>query len=572
MKKAIAMLLTAAMSITMLAGCGDDNNESSNPSGSGSSTPESQQGSAEPSGSDESQSGSEGETGGQKTLADYEKETHLNLFMGYPGVTDEEFNNYPLAKTIEEATGYDITYTLSPAQDADTIRSNIFMLKEDYQLVSVNKTEFFTLMSLGALKPITEYVEASTYLKDALAEDAWVAAKGSDGEIYGVPGYQPKNCSSNGLAFRLDWLNEYNAANPDDQILVPSEENGYGMCVSDFTKMLEFFKTKVPEGGYAMSIDSSLTQIPAFLPAFGVYQSWAEVDGKLAYSIEQPGFEDYANYVHNLYTSGLAYYQRSSQDTNTITMLQSGRTGVGVAYHWNAYAIETQLSDNMPPEDAVLDTFTNDAIGYIAALVPDDCKGDASKVRVLSEQYASGYMVVPAHASDAQAAGAVDFMDKKLEPELFRRLTIGTEGETFEIRDGEYYPILPAFNDEMQLADQFMTGGRMEDYSKYWLARTRKTEAQNKIFYTINYNVDNTGIKDPVTMMSINEVYDNNWTALNTAVYEALVLNLYNDGECDMDSVLSVWKANNGEEVTNSINEWYSNWEGRTTFNKVKPR
>ncbi len=573
MKKAIAMLLTAAMGLTLLTGCGSDGGDSSSASNESSSAPESSADSSSEEKSEEpADASSEDSSGGQKTLADYEKETHLNLFMGYPGITDEEFNAHPLAKTIAEATGYDITYTLSPSQDADTIRSNIFMLKEDYQLVSVNKVEFFTLMAAGALKPITEYVDAATYLKDAVYEDAWETARGSDGEIYGIPTYEPKNCTTSGLAFRLDWLNEYNEANPGDEILVPAEENGYGMCLSDFTKMLEYFATKVPSDGYAMSIDNSLTQIPAFLPAFGVFQSWVDIDGKLTYSIEQPGFEDYAKFVDNLYDTGLAYYQRSAQDTNTITMLQSGRAGVGLAYHWQAYPIETQLADNMPEEGTVLDTFTNDAIGYISALVPDDCKGDASKVRVFSQQSTNGYWVVPAQSTDAQAAGAVDFVDKKLEPELFRRLTIGVEGETFEIRDGEYYPILPAFNDEMQLADQFLTGGRMEDYSKYWLARTRKTEAQNKIFYTINYNVDNTGIKDPVTMMSPNEVYDNNWTALNQAVFDTLVLNLYDSGEFDLDAVLSAWKGNNGDEVTAAVNEWYSSWGSKDTFNAVKPR
>lgn len=568
MKKAMAMLLTAAMGLTLLTGCGSGGEKPSASAGASGNAPES---SAESStGQESTESGDS--TGGAKALADYERETKLNLFMGSPGVTDEEFNAHPLAKTIAEATGYDITYTLTPSTDGDTARSNIFMLKEDYQLVYVSKTEFFTLMLQGALKPITEYVDASLYLKDALTEDAWAAAKGSDGEIYGVPDYQAKNCSSSGLAFRLDWLKEYNEANPDDQIPVPAKENGYGMCLSDFDKMLNYFATKVPADGYAMSIDNSQTQIPALLPAFGVYQAWAEIGGKLTYSVEQPGFADYAAYVDNLHDSGLAYYQRSAQDTNTITMLQSGKAGVGLAYHWNAYAIETKLEDNLPAEGTELSTFTNDAIGYISALVPDDCRGDASKVRVFSEQYASAYFVVPAHSTDAQTAGVIDFMDKKMEPALFCRLTIGEEGRTYEIRDGEYYPILPAFNDEMNLADKFMTCSRMADYSRYWLARTRKTEAQNKIFSAINYNVDSTGIKSPVTMMPPNEAYDNNWGALNTAVFDALVLNLYDKGKLDMEAVLSAWKANNGDEVTAAVNEWYSSWGSRDTFNAVKPR
>ena len=112
----------------------------------------------------------------------------------------------------------------------------------------------------------------------------------------------------------------------------------------------------------------------------------------------------------------------------------------------------------------------------------------------------------------------------------------------------------------------------MEDYSKYWLARTRKTEAQNKIFSTINCNVDSTGIKNPVTMMPPNEVYDNSWTALDTAVFDSLVLNLYNDGEFDLETVLSAWRANSGDEVTAAVNEWYSTWESKDAFNTVKPR
>ena len=173
MKKQLAMLLTVAMGLTLLTGCGSDDGKSSSASveESGSAAENTEQGSVQES-EEPDDTGSTESTSGEKSLADYEKETHLNLFMGDPGITDEEFNAYPMAKIIAEATGYDITYTLSPSTEAETARSNIFMLKEDYQLVSVSKTEFFTLMSLGALKPITEYVEASSYLKDALTEDA----------------------------------------------------------------------------------------------------------------------------------------------------------------------------------------------------------------------------------------------------------------------------------------------------------------------------------------------------------------------------------------------------------------
>ena len=95
-----------------------------------------------------------------------------------------------------------------------------------------------------------------------------------------------------------------------------------------------------------------------------------------------------------------------------------------------------------------------------------------------------------------QNAAVVDWMDKKLEPDLYRESVIGVGRRDLYGRNGEYYPILPAFNDRMGYADKLISGNREEDNSKYWLARTRKTAAQDKLFSTINYNVDNTGIKN----------------------------------------------------------------------------
>ena len=92
MKKAIAMLLTAALSVTLLAGCGGDDG-SSTPSSGG--APTGAQDSKESTPADDGQ-------GGNKTLADYEKETNLRVFVINSGITDEEFNNQDIAKLIGE--------------------------------------------------------------------------------------------------------------------------------------------------------------------------------------------------------------------------------------------------------------------------------------------------------------------------------------------------------------------------------------------------------------------------------------------------------------------------------------
>ena len=568
MKKAIAMLLTAALSVTLLAGCGGDDGGSSSASGGGNSQ-SSTQGNKESTPASDAGNSSEGEQGGQKTLADYEKETNLRSFVINAGITDEQFNDLDIAKLIAEKTGYNITYVQAPSGEADA-KNNIFMLKQDYQIVNVTKDEFYVLMMQGALKPLTEYVEASTNLKEAMTDVVWDSARGSDGEIYGIPYCQPKNVTNNGLAYRLDWLNEYNAEHPDAQIPVPSEENGYSMGLSDFKTMLEYFKGKVGDGGYPMAVRNGLALINPILPAFNIYQEWVEINGKLTYYVEQPGFEDYGKFIDNLYDTELMYYAKSPQDTNDITMMQQGLAGVCLANHWEALNIERVSA----PEGTNTNEYTDDRFAYIAALVPDDCVGDASKVRVLSAQYVDQYGVVPAHNTDAQAAGVVDFVDKKLDKDLFLALTIGVEGDTFEIRNGEYYPILGEEHfDKMTYADKFLNGSRMEDYSKYWLARARKSQAQEKIFFTINYNVDNTGIKNPVTMMPPNDTYNEYWAKINSELNAALTLNLFDKASTyDHSAILNVWKTYNGPAVTDSINEWYSTWGSKDDFNLVKPR
>ena len=101
MKKQLAMLLTVAMGLTLLTGCGSDDGKSSSASveESGSAAENTEQGSVQES-EEPDDTGSTESTNGEKSLADYEKETRLNLFMGDPGITDEEFNSFRLGDLL----------------------------------------------------------------------------------------------------------------------------------------------------------------------------------------------------------------------------------------------------------------------------------------------------------------------------------------------------------------------------------------------------------------------------------------------------------------------------------------
>ena len=516
------------------------------------------------------------------TLKDYERVTGFNAMVTSGGVTDEEFNNQLLATTIREATGYDVKFTQLPKSDVDTTVNNIFTLQEDYQYVFVTKAQFNSLVSQGALAPLTEYVNASENLLEVISEIGWGSAT-FDGEIYAIPNSDPRECTSKGFYFRLDWLKEYNEQNPDAQIAIPSEENGYSMTVSNFEKMLTFFQTKVTDGGKALCIEvdpasSNYTEdkpvfLQTILPAFGIYSEWADVGGKLTYILEQEGFEAYCKYMEGLFDAGLIYYQATKGDTNAVNSLMNDMAGCALVSHTKPYSLETKRAPENVSEDDY-DTFVDEVYaGYISALVPDEFDGDASAVRVWSKKTYNQYIVCPYYNTPAQTAAVVDYCDSKLDKDLFLRLTIGVEGETFEYRDGGYYPILPKFNDEMNLADKFLSGTREADYAEYWLARTRKTAAQGRMFGMINYNIENTGIMDPINMLPSIEIVEENLANTRNAVVENLILTIFvSSKEFSLEEAQNIWNSKKGEEIENAVNEWYSTWQYKDTYNNVLPR
>lgn len=517
-----------------------------------------------------------------KSLKDYERATSFNAMVTSGGITDEEFNNQALAEKIRTATGYDVTFTQLPKTDVDTTVTNIFMLQEDYQYVFVTKAQFNMLVAEGALAPLTEYVEASENLQEVISEIGWGSAT-FDGEIYAIPNSDPRECTSKGFYFRLDWLKEYNEANPDAQIGIPSEENGYSMTVSNFQKMLEYFNTKVAKGGKALCIEvdpasSNYTEdkpvfLQTILPAFGIYSEWADVDGKLTYILEQDGFEAYAEYMEGLFDAGLIYYQATKDDTNAVNSLMNDMAGCALVSHTKPYSLETKRAPETVAEEDY-DTYIDEVhAGYIAALVPDECDGDASAVRVWSKKTYNQYIVCPAFNTPEQTAAVVDYCDSKLDKDLFIELTIGVEGETYEIKDGGYYPILPQFNDEMNLADKFLSGTREADYAEYWLARTRKTAAQGRMFGMINYNIEQTGIMDPIHMIPSIETVEENLATARNAVVESLILSIFDSSkEFSLEEAQSIWASKKGEAIEEAVNEWYASWEYQDTYNNVLPR
>ena len=112
-----------------------------------------------------------------------------------------------------------------------------------------------------------------------------------------------------------------------------------------------------------------------------------------------------------------------------------------------------------------------------------------------------------------------------------------------------------------------------KDYSKYWLCRTRKTAAQGKMFSRANYNVDKTGIQNPIVLMPPTDAYDNYYTAANLEVKNLLVLSMFQEGgSTTVEELHDKFAEYEGEAIIEAVNKWYGTWESKESFNAVKPR
>ncbi|MDD3335704.1 MAG: hypothetical protein PHI98_09325 [Eubacteriales bacterium] len=485
----------------------------------------------------------------------------FNVYCVATGKTVEEFNADPIAAMIQEQTGYMVKYDQAPADanDAMTAITNIFMSRSDYQAIVVNKNQFYSLLAMDALKDLTPFIETTTNMKEVIGAFGFETAS-VDGKIYGIPQKDAKKATNMGIAFRQDWLEEYNAANPNASIPVPSEENAYTMSLSNFRTMLAYFKEKVPQGGSAFHVDMNGVMQESILPAFGIHQEWSEVDGKLVYFVNHPNFEAYLTFMESLFDEGLMTYQATADNDGVVKMLQAQLLGAGKVFHWNAAAIEKTDAHEL-----------DDTIGYIGVLVADEDFGDLSKVRQFANEGYSLYTVVPKYASDEQTAAVIDWADKKLNADFFLSMVMGKEGETYTMEDGKYYPILPAFDEQKGIADKFMNGTREEDYANYWLCRTRKTQAQDKMFSRTNFMADEAGVKSPISVMSPNTVFDTYFSGAASEVRTALITSMFSsDGRMALKDIQAIWSANSGVEIDTAVNEWYTAWSGKDTFNTVK--
>jgi hypothetical protein len=170
------------------------------------------------------------------------------------------------------------------------------------------------------------------------------------------------------------------------------------------------------------------------------------------------------------------------------------------------------------------------------------------------------FCVLPRNAKNWQST--MEFLNKKMEPAVFKEMAIGKEGVDYTVNaQGGYEPILPTFFDHRGNANWFLTGTPIE-YNQYWLCRAKKDPDQYKAYSQVNFDYGKFVHVNPASDVPCT-TFVNIATAngLSSSLTEEFVVNAVVSGvnRAQFDTFVADWKAQCGDALSAAYNGWYKN-------------
>jgi len=324
-KRLIALLLIAAMSSGVLAGCGQQSAEGEQ--------------SSESSKKEESKQSTESQEEVEE-ISNFNEEgfpivnEEITLKILY-SVADQDFNNFakpediPVIQEMEKLTNIKTEWQAVLKSNWET-ETNLMWASGEYPDVIIGDIDVENYgVTQQALIPLDDLIEKYAFnITDRIAmedSDPTMAMVASDGQIYAT-GYmvsQNMEISSNHF-INKKWLETLGLEKPT--------------TIEGLTDVLRKFKTEDPNGnGKADEIPAVLTidknntgdySIYRMLPLFGIssHNTYIDNDGKVQFGAVQEEFRNMLEWLNMLYVEGLMDPDAFSQDSASAGVKVTDRT------------------------------------------------------------------------------------------------------------------------------------------------------------------------------------------------------------------------------------------------------
>lgn len=449
----------------------------------------------------------------------------------------DDYNTYPVAKLLQEKTGYKVQYDMLP-QDKPQDKLNLLIASgEPYDAITTTGgSDFKALYSdyakKGALVDLGPLIDKyGPNIKASISQETLDAAK-IDGKLYAIPTVSLKNTSS-GLMIRQDWLDKVGMKAPT--------------TLDELVAVLKAFKEKDPGGNGAQNIPFTIKGddplVTNIVGAFGMANFYNDVNGKLTPRILSPGYKEYVAFMNDLFKQGLLDKEFGvNKDATMKEKFSSGKAGM-VPMNWaDVPTIADALKKNAP----------DGKMAYIPALKGKDGQSGFAMTAGFDR-----ITYIP--KSSKHPEEAIKWMNAKLEKDTFKTMAIGEEGKHYTFKDGAYLPILPIFTDERNQANNFLMGADEKNYPIYWQARVRKDPRLFEAWEFLN-------VKQPaevrkVDLLSISPFmpeYSKNFQQLNTMVNDYTVKLIFGAEQISgLEAFQQKFKSAGGDASFKEVNDWY---------------
>ena len=446
--------------------------------------------------------------------------------------------NADAAKAImEEITGYEVVYHNLPSENASEKLMLEIASGAEYDMIYRCKTsDYRELVSQNAAMDVTELLNKyGNEVLQNVGELDWEMVTDENGAITGIPypgAQQPADTLygkfTGGIAFRSDILEELDKEIPT--------------TIDEFYDVLVAYKNKTGNAALTMKPTAFVAAITS---AFGIAGcEWYDVDGELVHRVRLDGLKDYIAFMQKLYAEGLLDNDMPiNASKNCREKFANGTALCMPLDFWDIPTIKSAMEVSNPEAKAVFS---------VAMSADEDTAGFVSVSSGAGE-----ICVIPKTAKNPEHA--MIWYNIISNTENCKRIYIGEEGVSYEVVDGEYYPLFPAF-DEYVNSDKYtgsVEGGEMK---KQWMARARKTTEMAEAFEQMNENADsytryNTVEKYASNLPAIKE----NATALNSAISDIIIAGIVEGGDAQavVDKIIETWEREGGLDCEKEINEWY---------------
>jgi len=513
-KRFVAVSLAAMMAVSLLTGCGKTGKSTDTNAGAGTAT--------------------------ATTEAKDEKKPTLKTLNPW---MQDNYNTYPVAKMLEDKTGYHVEYEMLPADKPEDKLNIIMSSGTEYDLITtpggnVFKGLYSDYAKRGALVELTPLIEKFGSNIKSVIEPASFDAVKIDGKVFAIP-MASYGSVQGGLLVRQDWLDKLNIKAPT--------------TIDEFTAMLKAFKEKDPGGNgpdknipftlNSASTDMTGVNVINITGAFGIPNPWNVVNGKLVARAQDPNLKAYIAYMADLYKQGLLEKEfATNKSANLTEKFTNGRAGV-VPVTWS----------NVPTAlDALKKNFPDAKTAYIPTL-----KGKDGKFGLMATPGLDRIPFIPKSSKNIEHA--VKWINAKLDKDTLKLTEVGEEGVHYTMKDGGYFPILPKFQDERGQASNYVTGYDDKNHIIYWQARVRKDQRLYDAYADVNTKQPQNRVPDALGLAPYLPEYTKSNSQLVTMVNDYEIKVIVGGESLDgFDAFTQKWNAAGGDASAKEINAWYT--------------